>query len=190
MVVRLPWCSSPAALPVLFRLWRGKGTSCQVDLAARMLTTLTAAFPGRIIHGVGDAAFHGQALICGNSTWTTRLPAKSVLYGPRPAPTGKRGRPRKKGARLGTPAQIAAGASCQCVPAPIRKTRPMPTPGDAGLRRLLSPWYRPKQEPAVADMLAKLGREFVKARFSAIRPGHSPHDLIEDYAWTCDTPAA
>ena len=61
---------------------------------------------------------------------------------------------------------------------------------DVGLRRLLCPWYRAKQEPAVADMLAKLRREFLKARFSVIRPGHSPHDQIEDYAWTCDTPAA
>src|SRR6266568_1403564 len=117
IVVRLPVCSSPVALPVLFRLWHGKGTASQVDLAAQMLTTLTAAFPGRIIHGAGDAAFHGQALIRQNSTWTTRLPASAVLYGPRPAPTGKRGRPRKKGARLGTPAQIARDASWQTVAA-------------------------------------------------------------------------
>src|SRR5216684_6335873 len=113
IVVRLPACSSPVALPVLFRLWRGKGTPSQVKLAAQMLTTLTAAFPGRMIHGVGDAAFHGQALICENSTWTTRLPASAVLYGPKPAPTGKRGRPRVKGDRLGTCAQIAAGATWQ-----------------------------------------------------------------------------
>jgi hypothetical protein len=45
------------ALPVLFRLWRGKGTPSQVELAGQMLSMLTAAFPGRIIHGVGDAAF-------------------------------------------------------------------------------------------------------------------------------------
>ncbi len=115
IVVKLPWCSSPAALPVLFRLWRGKGTASQVELAAQMLTTLAAAFPGRIIHGVGDAAFHGQALICGDNTRTTRLPANAALYGPRPAPAGKRGRPRKKGIRLGTPAQIAAGAAWQAV---------------------------------------------------------------------------
>ncbi len=115
IVVRLPWCSSPVALPVLFRLWRGKGTPSQVELAAQMLTMLTAAFPGRIIHGAGDAAFHGQALICQGSTWTTRLPVKAVLYGPKPARTGKRGRPRTKGARLGTPAQIAAVATWQAV---------------------------------------------------------------------------
>jgi hypothetical protein len=295
IVVRLSWCSSPVALPVLFRLWRGKGTASQVELAAQMLTTLTAAFPGREIHGVGDAAFHGQALICENSTWTTRLPVKAVLYGPRPARTGKRGRPRKKGARLGTPAQIAAGAAWQAVTvrtygktrtvqatvtgalwhgsfkdtpgqlvlvkdpgsgkpydlalftldtaataaavieryswrwpiepsnatgkqilgvgdacnrleAAVERTVPFGflvqsllivwyarfgyQPADIALRRRLCPWYRTKHEPAVADMLARLRRQFLKARFSAIRPGHSPHDQIEDYAWTCDTPAA
>ena len=34
IVVRLPFCPSPVALPVLFRLWRGKGTASQVELAA------------------------------------------------------------------------------------------------------------------------------------------------------------
>jgi len=295
IVVRLPFCSSPAALPVLFRLWRGKGTASQVKLAAQMLTVLTAAFPGRMIHGVGDAAFHGQALICQNTTWTTRLPASAVLCGPRPAPTGKRGRPRKKGHRLGKPAQIAQNASWQAVTvevygrtrtlqaavtgalwhgsfkdapgqlvlvrepdsgqpydlalftldlaataaavieryswrwpiepsgatgkqilgvgeacnrlqAAVERTVPFGflvqsllicwyarfgyDPADISQRRLLCPWYRTKREPAVADMLAKLRREFLKARFSAIRPGHTPHDQIEDYAWTCDPSAA
>jgi hypothetical protein len=295
IVVRLPFCSSPAALPVLFRLWRGKGTASQVDLAAQMLTTLTAAFPGRKVHGVGDAAFHGEALIRPGSTWTTRLPASAVLYGPRPPRTGKRGRPRVKGDRLGTCAQIAAAATwqdavinvygqdttvqiaaaealwhgsfktapgcvvlvrdpgsarpydlglftldtsadpaaiaeryswrwpiepsnatgkqligvgdaCNRVEKAVERTVPFGflvqtllviwyahcayDPADIDRRRRLCPWYRTKHEPAVADMLAKLRREFLKARFSAIRPAHSPHEQIDDYAWTCDTPAA
>ena len=246
---------------------------------------------------MGDAAFHGQALICEGATWTTRLPANAALYGPRPAPTGKRGRPRKKGHRLGTPPEIArkrdtswqavtvriygktrtmqaavtgalwhgsfkdapgqlvlvrdpgsrqpydlalftldpaataaavieryswrwpiepsnatgkqilgVGEACNRLEAAVERTVPFGflvqtllicwyarsgyDPADVGLRRLLCPWYRTKHEPAVADMLAKLRREFLKARFSAIRPGHAPHDQIDDYAWTCDTPAA
>jgi len=63
IVVRLSFCSSPVALPVLFRLWRGKGTASQVDLAAEMMKLLAAALPGRDVHGTGDAAFHGQALV-------------------------------------------------------------------------------------------------------------------------------
>ena len=111
IVVRLPFCSSPAALPVLFRLWRGKGTASQVELAAEMVKLLAGAFPGRVVHGVGDAAFHGEALIVEGTTWTTRLPSNAVLYGPKPPRTGKRGRPKVKGDRLGTCAQMAAQAT-------------------------------------------------------------------------------
>ena len=111
IVVRLPACPSPVALPVLFRLWRGKGTASPVELAAEMVKILAAAFPGRVVHGTGDAAFHGEPLIAAGATWTTRLPANAVLYGPRPPRTGKRGRPRVRGCRLGTCAQIAASAT-------------------------------------------------------------------------------
>ncbi len=111
IVCRVPFCSSPVALPVLFRLWRGKGTASQVELAAQMLGLLAAAFPGRDVHGTGDAAFHGESLVVAGTTWTTRLPANAVLYGPRPPRTGRRGRPRVKGDRLGTCAQVAASAT-------------------------------------------------------------------------------
>jgi DDE superfamily endonuclease len=111
IVVELPFCSSPVALPVLFRLWRGKGTASPVELAAEMVKLLAGAFPGRLVHGTGDAAFHGRPLVIQGSTWTTRLPANAVLSGPKPPRTGKRGRPRVKGDRLGTCAQIAASAT-------------------------------------------------------------------------------
>jgi DDE superfamily endonuclease len=111
IVIQLPFCSSPAALPVLFRLWHGKGTASQVELAAEMVKLLAGAFPGRVVHGVGDAAFHGESLIVEGATWTTRLPANAVLYRLKPPRTGKRGRPRVKGDRLGTCAQIAAQAT-------------------------------------------------------------------------------
>ena len=65
IVAELPFCSSPVALPVLFRLWRGKGTASQADLAAQMPAMLVTAFSGRQVHGTGDAAFHGQALVTG-----------------------------------------------------------------------------------------------------------------------------
>ena len=113
IVVRLRFCSSPVALPVLFRLWRGKGTPSQVTLAGEMMSLLVAAFPDRKVHGTGDAAFHGGPLVIEDATWTTRLPASAALYGPKPPPTGKRGRPRAKGGRLGTCAEIAATADWQ-----------------------------------------------------------------------------
>jgi hypothetical protein len=266
-----------------------------VELAGVMLGLLAAAFPGRPVHGVGDAAFHGAALQVQGTTWTTRLPANAVLYAPAPPRTGKRGRPRAKGGRLGPPAQLAAGAGWQAItvscygqagtvqaaavdalwygsfkdtPArvvlvkdpdsakpyelalftldtaatttaiieryswrwPIEPSnaagkqimgvgdacnrtehaveRTVPfgflvqsllilwytvhgyDPADIGARRILCPWYRTKTEPAIADMLSKLRREFLRARISAIHPGRPPLDQIEDYAWTFDIPAA
>jgi DDE superfamily endonuclease len=108
LVVRLRFCPSPVALPVLFRLWRGKGTASQPQLAAEMVKDLAEAFPGRAVHGTGDAAFHGESLAIEGTTWTTRLPANAVLHELKPPPTGKRGRPRAKGDRIGTCKDAAA----------------------------------------------------------------------------------
>ena len=60
--------------------------------------------------GVGDAAYHGKPLLVAGATITTRLRANAALYAPAPPRTGTRGRPRRNGDRLGTPAQIAATA--------------------------------------------------------------------------------
>jgi len=115
LVVELPFCPSPVALPVLFRLWRGKGTPSQVQLAAQMTELLAEAFPGRDVHGTGDAAFHGEPLVIEGTTWTTRLPASAVIHGPKPPPTGRRGRPREKGDRIGKCKDAAAVADWQDV---------------------------------------------------------------------------
>jgi len=113
IVVKLPCCPSPVALPVLFRLWRGKGTASQVQLAAELAELLAGAFPGRELHGTGDAAFHGESLVIEGTTWTTRLPSSAVICGPKPPPTGRRGRPREKGDRIGTCADAAKTADWQ-----------------------------------------------------------------------------
>ena len=44
-------------------------------------------------------------------TWTCRIPRNAVLYGLAPPRTGRRGRPRTKGDRLGTAEDIAATAA-------------------------------------------------------------------------------
>jgi hypothetical protein len=110
IVVKLPCCPSPVALPALLPLWRGKGTASQVQLAAELMELLVKAFPGREIHGAGDAAFHGEALVIKGTTWTTRLPASAVISGPKPPPTGRRGRPRETGERIGKCKDAAAVA--------------------------------------------------------------------------------
>jgi hypothetical protein len=69
-------CAHEYQLPALFRLWPGKGTASQVQLAAELTELLVQAFPGREVHGAGDAALHGEALVIKGTTWTTRLPGQ------------------------------------------------------------------------------------------------------------------
>lgn len=108
IVVTLPGMTQPVCLPVLLRLWRGKGTATCVDLARTMIGMLLRAFPDRQLHVVGDGAYHGGALtdLPQRATITTRVARNAALYAPAPAPTHRPGRPRTKGERLGTPEQI------------------------------------------------------------------------------------
>ena len=117
VIVRPSFLSRPLCLPVLCRRWRGKGTASTVDLAAQMIVTIVERVPGRRVHVVADAAYHGKGLrdLPAQVSWTTRLPRNAVLYHRAPAPTGKRGRPRLKGDRIGTPAQAAATMVFQTV---------------------------------------------------------------------------
>jgi hypothetical protein len=95
---------------VACRRWQGKGTASTVELACQMVATIAARLPGRRIHVVADAAYHGKQVrsLPGQVTWTTRLPRNATLYGRAPQRTGKPGRPRLKGAKLGKPAEVAA----------------------------------------------------------------------------------
>ncbi|MFA3843317.1 hypothetical protein [Streptomyces aureus] len=74
---------------------------------------LLAVCLNRPLHVVTDAAYHGRALrhLPAAITLTTRLPASAVLFDLAPPPTKKRGRPRLKGSRLGTPAELAVTAT-------------------------------------------------------------------------------
>lgn len=112
------WC-----LPVLFRLWlpspkptkrcpKPTRRPSQQDLAAALVAKVAARFPDRRIDVVGDSAFACKAMApaADNVTLTSRLRSNAVIHAPKPPPTGKRGRPRVKGERLGNPAEIAARA--------------------------------------------------------------------------------
>src|ERR1700722_3069803 len=127
IVVQLPFCTRPVCLPVLARLIpagktkvparRRKGKKAaplpgtKVSAAAGLVTLLAAAFPGRAVNVVAGAAYPGPALkhLPSAVTWAWGLRANAVLYGPAPPrPPRTKGRPRRKGERLGTPGQLAA----------------------------------------------------------------------------------
>lgn len=292
LVVTLPFLPRPVCLPVLMRLWAGKGSASHVELARTLIGLLARAFPERTVHVVCDAAYHGKPLqdLPHRITVTTRLPRNAALYTHAPPPTGRRGRPALKGARLGTPTEatthtawrtttvnrygrndqieitettclwygafharqgrlIAAretrggrlthlmlfttdlestaeqiisryaarwsvevaiatakgpmgvGDARNRVQLAVERTVPFGMlvmslvylwyalyghhPADLDDRRALQPWYTTKADPAFEDMLAKLRRTIIAARFMPIRPGQSRTQQINavQQAW-------
>jgi len=55
-------------------------------------------------------------------------------------------------------------------------------PAGTGDRRAAQPWYRTKTEPAFEDMLIKLRRTMIAARFSASRPAQPQTSKSEPYS--------
>jgi hypothetical protein len=114
IVVRLAFLDRPVALPVGFALVRKHSDdSSRLALARRLVEALVVALPGRRIEVVADSAYAGRVLrgFAGSVTWTTRLRSNAALYDIAPLRTGKRGRPRLRGARLATLANLADSAT-------------------------------------------------------------------------------
>lgn len=149
LVVRIPalgeraWC-----LPVLARLWlarpkptKAKPEPCrgpsQQDLVALLVAKVAERHPDRRIDLVGDGAFACKAMAClpGAVTLTAPPRANAAIHAFPPPPTAKRGRPRVKGERLGSPRELAA--------APAGKWRRVSVPGrgEAMLLVVHGLWY-------------------------------------------------
>lgn len=106
--VRPPWGGCPIAVPVNMRVHRKKDTTTTIGHAATMLTEIAGWLPGRELHLCADGAYATLARDLPDRVHLTcRMRRDAALYEPAPARTGKRGRPRTKGARLPTPAQLS-----------------------------------------------------------------------------------
>jgi hypothetical protein len=119
VIVRLPFCDRPVALPVLAKLVvKGTNSASRLWLARRMTQMLADALPGRRVHVVADSAYAGQELrkLGKDITWTTRLRKDAALHRLPPARVpGKKGRHRLRGGRLPSLARIAAAATFEQV---------------------------------------------------------------------------
>lgn len=106
-----PWGGEPLGLPINVRLYR-KGGRTHVELAENMVAQIEEWFPTRVVVVCADGAYASLA----RASLTTahvvsRMQRNAALYeAPPPRLPGQRGRPRKKGARLGTPPDLAAAA--------------------------------------------------------------------------------
>jgi len=108
--VQAPWGGEPLGLPLNCRLFR-KGGPTHNDLAAAMVIQLGEWLPGRRFALCADGAY---ASLAGRGLPRTqvcsRMRRDAALYEPAPPRTGRRGRPAKKGPRLGAPGALAAAA--------------------------------------------------------------------------------
>ena len=106
--VNPPWGGCPIGLPVNVRLHKKNGPTT-VDLAEEMVRQVVGWFPERLFALCADGAY---ATLAGRGlercSVTSRMRRDAALYEPPPARTGRRGRPRTKGARIGTPVELAA----------------------------------------------------------------------------------
>lgn len=109
--IRPPWGGEPLGLPILVLLHRKKEVKL-TELACRALDTVAAWFPDRRIRCCADGAFASALIPKGNHRITviSRIRRDAALYERKPTSTGKRGRPRLRGERIGTPTQIGAKA--------------------------------------------------------------------------------
>ena len=122
--VKFPFTSRRWALPVLAALYRpeqlnraeGRRHKTPAQLARQLLAVLIHWFPARkfVLLGDGGYASHELAAFCHrhrrHATLVTRFHPDANLYDPPPKRRNRTGRPRKKGRKLDSPAQVVATA--------------------------------------------------------------------------------
>jgi hypothetical protein len=116
LCVPIPWAQRTWALPFLtvlapserYHQERGKRHKQLTDWARQMLTQIRQWLPERVLVVVADSSYAAIELLAACQglslpvNLVTRLRLDAALYDPAPPPTGRRGRPRVKGARQPT----------------------------------------------------------------------------------------
>jgi DDE superfamily endonuclease len=197
LVLRLPglgqrvWC-----LPVLFRLWipgrvpRRRRTApekrlTQTELARELIELIAQRYPARRIDVIGDGAYACSAMreLPANVTLTARLRKKAVIYAP-PAPHTGRGRPRKKGDRLGSVQELAQ--------APDSAWQQLDASGQgiATVRQVNGLWYSVWKSQPVKVLLVRDRHRHSELGIAIITTDThaTPAQLLERYAkrWTIE----
>jgi hypothetical protein len=119
VLVRVPlWPERVFAVPILFRLYLNHQAATRhrrthrtrPELAVGLLQVLCQRFPQRQFHALADSTYGGQSVLTplpANCDLTSRLLQNARLYAAvPPRRPGQKGRPRKRGPQLPTPAQL------------------------------------------------------------------------------------
>lgn len=125
IVVDLPGLDRPVCLPVAFALWTNTPGSQAAEqskqaLLGRLVTKIAAACPGRHLDVIADCWYAGADGAPGAGrgaakhrglpdgvTLTSRLRANTGLHRIHQQTPGARGRPKRKGDKIGTPRHLA-----------------------------------------------------------------------------------
>ncbi len=181
-------------LPILFRLFRPKDDEhpdrpSQPVLGRTLIDMVLKRFPTRIVELVMDGAYATKAWrgLPQRVTVTTRMRSNAAVFALAPPPTGKRGRPALKGARLASLTQLAAAAVFEAVTitAPDGKTRVEHVWSTTCL------WYGPfHTRPVTVMLIRKPGRvEGFDVAIASTDIDATALELIARYdsRWTIET---
>ena len=112
VTITAPWGGTPVAVPVNVRVHKKGDATTTLAHAAAMIREIADWLPDRCFHLVADGAY---ATLAGaglhRTHLTSRMRRDAALYQAAPPRTGRRGRPRTKGDRLPTPAQLSQTVS-------------------------------------------------------------------------------
>jgi len=108
--VRPPWGGEPIGLPINMRRYSKRDGRSLLDLGQEMIEEVAGWLPDHSFILGCDGAYSSLAgRELPRTHVVSRIQRNAALYDPAPPRRpGQRGRPRKKGARLGTPADLAA----------------------------------------------------------------------------------
>jgi hypothetical protein len=181
-------------LPILFRLFRPKDDAhpdrpSQPELARTLIDMILKRFATRVVDLVMDGAYASKAWrgLPDRVTVTTRMRSNAAVFALAPPPTGKQGRPALKGARLGSLAQLAAGADF----AAVTITAPDGRSRVEHVATMTCLWYGPfHTRPVTVMLIRKPGRsEGFDVALASTDADATAAELIARYdsRWTIET---
>lgn len=154
LIIRPPWGGCPIAVPVNVRVHRKHDATTTIGHAAAMIREIAGWLPDRSFHLNADGAY---ATLAGAGLPRTRLTSRmrrdAALYQAAPPRTGKRGRPRTKGDRLPTPAQLSQAIPSRGWSRIEANVRGTPVTRLVHVRDVL--WYRVNKTDLVALMIVR-----------------------------------
>jgi hypothetical protein len=118
------------------------------ETARNLISGLADRHPQRRLHVVVGDGLVSPALrdLPANVAVTVRMPANAVLHGPTPPKTGRPGRPRRQGDRLGNLSEVAASGGFTEIVTPE---------GATAFKRMTAQWYSVFAAQPVQIVLAR-----------------------------------